>query len=71
MGLNYVFEIVIMREIHTEDWRMEDLTIAILALAIFSEVSVLTFMLMKEFFLPFVGGVVCDFFGKVRGRYGK
>lgn len=50
---------------------MEDLTLAILSLAIFSEVSVLTFMLMKEFFLPFVGGCVCDFCGKVRGKYGK
>lgn len=50
---------------------MEDLALAILVLAIFSEVFVLAFMLMKEFFLPFVGGCVCDFCGKVRGRYGK
>lgn len=40
-------------------------------LVILSEVSILVFMLMKEWFLPFVGQCVCDFCGKVRGRYGK
>lgn len=50
---------------------MEDLALAILMLAIFGEVSVLVFMLMKEFFLPFVGGCICDFCRKAMGRYGK
>lgn len=45
--------------------------IAIGLLAILAEISVLTFMLMKEFFLPFIGQCVCDFYGKVRDRYGK
>ena len=40
-------------------------------LAILSEVSILVFMLMKEWFLPFVGQCVRDFYGKVKGRYGK
>lgn len=40
-------------------------------LVIFSELSVLTFMLMKEFFLPFIGQCVCDFFGKVREKVWK
>ena len=40
-------------------------------LAILSEVSILVFMLMKEWFLPFVGQCVCDFYGKDKGRYGK
>ena len=40
-------------------------------LVILSEVSILVFMLMKEWFLPFVGQCVCDFCGKVKGRYGK
>lgn len=50
---------------------MENLILSVMELAIFSEISVLAFMLMKEFFLPFVGGCVLGFCGKVRGRYGK
>ena len=40
-------------------------------LAILSEVSILVFVLMKEWFLPFVGQCVFNFCGKVRERYGK
>ena len=40
-------------------------------LAILSEVSILVFMLMKEWFLPFAGQCVCDFCGKVRGKIWK
>ena len=40
-------------------------------LAMLSEVSILVFMSMKEWFLPFVGQCVRDFYGKVKGRYGK
>ena len=50
---------------------MENSILSIMALSIFSEISVLFFMIMKEFLAPFVGGCVCDFCGKVRGRYGK
>ena len=57
-----------MREIQSGGAGME---IAIGLLAILAEISVLTFMLMKEFFLPFIGQCVCDFYGKVRDRYGK
>ena len=48
-----------------------EILVIIGSLAILSEVSILVFVLMKEWFLPFVGQCVCDFYGKVRGRYGK
>lgn len=56
--------------IHIGDVGME-IPVIIGLLVILSEVSILVFMLMKEWFLPFVGQCVCDFCGKVRGRYGK
>ena len=48
-----------------------DIPVIIGLLAMLSEVSILVFMLMKEWFLPFVGQCICDFYGKVKGRYGK
>ena len=48
-----------------------DIPVIIGLLAMLSEVLILVFMLMKEWFLPFVGQCVCDFYGKVEGRYGK
>ena len=63
-------KIAIMREIQSGGLEME-IPIIIVSLMILSEISFLTFMLMKEWFLPFVGQCVCDFYGKVRGKYGK
>ena len=48
-----------------------EIPVIIGSLVILSEVSILVFVLMKEWFLPFVGQCVCDFYGKVNGRYGK
>jgi len=48
-----------------------EIPVIIGSLAILSEISILAFVLMKEWFLPFVGQCVCDFYGKVKGRYGK
>ena len=63
-------KIAIMREIQSGGAGME-IPVIIGLLAILSEVSILVFMLMKEGFLPFVGQCFCDFYGKVKGRYGK
>ena len=48
-----------------------EIPVIIGSLAILSEISILAFVLMKEWFLLFVGQCVCDFCGKVRGRYEK
>ena len=48
-----------------------DITVLIGLLVILTEISVLAFMLMKEWILPFIGQCVCDFYGKVREIYGK
>lgn len=48
-----------------------EMPVIIGSLVILGEISILAFMLMKEWFLPFVGQCVCDFCGKVRDRYGK
>ena len=59
-----------MREIQSGGLGME-MPVIIGSLVILGEISILAFMLMKEWFLPFVGQCVCDFCGKVRDRYGK
>lgn len=48
-----------------------EIPVTIGLLAIISEVSILTFMLMKEFFLPYVGQCVCGFLERLGKRYGK
>lgn len=48
-----------------------DTLVIIGSLAIPSEVSILDFMLMKEFFLPYVCQCVCDFLERLGKRYGK
>lgn len=40
-------------------------------LAMLSEVSILVFMSMKEWFLPHVGQCVCGFLERLGKRYGK
>lgn len=59
-----------MREIQSGGLEME-IPVTIGLLAIISEVSILTFMLMKEFFLPYVGQCVCGFLERLGKRYGK
>ena len=61
-------KIAIMREIQSGGLEME-IPVTIGLLAIISEV--LTFMLMKEFFLPYVGQCVCGFLERLGKRYGK
>lgn len=48
-----------------------EILVILVSLTIFSEVSILAFILMKEWICPFIGQCVCDFYGKVKGRYGK
>lgn len=48
-----------------------EIPIIIGSLVTLSEISMLTFMLMKEWVCPFIGQCVFDFYGKVRERYGK
>lgn len=50
---------------------MMEILVIIGSLAILSEISILAFVLMKEWLLPFIGQCVCDFYGKVREIYGK
>lgn len=70
MGLNYFPGVDIMREIHIGGVGM-DIPVMIGSLAILSEISILTFMLLKEFFLPYVGQCFFDSCRKVRKKYGK
>ena len=59
-----------MREIQSGGLGME-IPVIIGSLVILSEISILAFILMKEWICPFFGQCVCDFYGKVKGRYGK
>lgn len=59
-----------MREIHIGGVGM-DIPVMIGSLAILSEISILAFMLLKEFFLPYVGQCVFDFAERLGKKYGK
>lgn len=50
---------------------MENLMLIIIAFSIFVEVFVLIFILIKEFFAPFIGKCTYDFCGKVREKIWK
>lgn len=48
-----------------------EIPVIIGSLVILGEISILAFMLMKEWICPFIGQCVFNFCGKVRERYGK
>ena len=60
-----------MKEIQSGGVGMENLMLIIIAFSIFVEVFVLIFILIKEFFAPFIGKCTYDFCGKVREKIWK